>query len=398
MTGTPFAILTPPLGATSGWGATLNSNLADVQDRVVAHEAAYGVLVDTFAGSTDDAKLSAAMSYAAAQTRPPALLLASRAHSFSGGPYAYYNGMRIVGSLGTTEREFASTGPQCVATIGGSAFLSVPSGGAQNIWISGIQFRAASGSVNFQTPVTDLANGPILQDVDYRSLAWVGFASVMQARHLRVGIERMYCNVGTGTQFQLAGSDNTYWTEGKSFLSSTTLTASQYYLYFTHMSRTRVGAVYITPQVATAVRIDGSYGDLQFHGTIFDGTGRTSTTACQGSAVLITGGQGMVFDSCWFFNNCVNPSSTGRSPVDKGQAMVRGSATEVLFNNCSFGGGGAQTIYTPSGTPAIYAATGAAGVKVSNPIAPYGGTKLLQHGTSGIIAKYGADDWTLSVA
>lgn len=397
MSGYPFSITKPANGAT-GWGDTLNGNLTDMEARVVQHEAAYGVLVDSFAGSTDDAKLAAAMTYAKAQTRPPALLLANRAYTFTGGPYDYYNGMRLVGSLGTTEREFSTTGPQCVATIGGSAFLQVPSAGAQNIWISGIQFRAASGAVNFQVPLTDFSSGPLLQDVDYRNLAWVGFKTVLHSRHLRVSIERTYTNNGTDTQFKLAGSDNYYWTEGKSYVSGHALTAAMFYVWFTHMSRTQVGSIYITPEIATGVRIDGSYGDLVFSGTLFDSTGRTATTACQGSALLITGGKGMTFNSCWWFNNAVNPASTGRSPVDKGQVFIRGSAAEVLFNGCSWGGGDAQTVVTPSGTPAIYAATGVTNVKVNVPIAPNGGNKLLQHQSSGIITKYGADDWTLAVA
>lgn len=400
MSGVPYALPGGfPVPGGSGWDVPLQANLDDLKARIAMHEAAYGVPVDAFAGATDDAKLSAAMSYAAAQTRPPALLLANRAYTFNGGPYNYYNGMRLVGSLGTTEREFASTGPQCVATIGGSAFLQVPSGGARTIWISGIQFRASSGTVNFQTPVTDFSNGPILQDVDYRNLGWVGFKTVLHARHLRVSIERTYVNNGTDTQFKLAGSDNYYWVEGKSYMSAHNLTAAMYYLYFTHMSRTQVGPVYITPEVATAVRIDGSYGNLVFTGTLFDSTGRTTSTACQGAAVLITGGKGMVFRDCWWFNNAVNPSATGRSPVDKGQVFIRGgSAAEILFSGCQWGGGDAQTVVTPSGTPAIYAATGVTNVKVANPIAPNGGTKLLQHQSSGIITKYAADDWTLSVA
>lgn len=394
----PFSLAqSMPTAGTTGWNVPLQANLDGFAAGIAAHEAAYGIPLDRFAGSTDDAKLAAAMTYAKAQTRPPAILLANRAYTFNGGPYALYNGFRLLGSLGWGAREFASTGPECTATIGGTAFLNVPSGGVQNIWISGIQFRGSSGSVNWLTPVTDLANGPLITDGTFLDLAWVGFASVMQARHLRVRIDRTYCNESTVTPFQLAGSDNYYWQNG-GYLSSTHLAASQYYLYFTHMSRSQVGPLYITPQVATGVRIDGSYGDLVFSGTLFDSTGRNATTACQGAAVLITGGKGMTFSRCWFFNNAVNPSSTGRSPVDKGQVFLRGTAAEILLDGCSWGGFDAQTGYTPSTTPAVYASTGVLGVKVCNPIAPNGGTKLLQHQSSGIITKYGADDWTLAVA
>ncbi len=398
MADVPFATYAAPAHGATGWDTNLNTFLQGAADRINVHENTWGVPLDAFAGTTDDAKLVAAMSYAAAQTYGPAIMLGRRSHTFSGGPYDLWNGLRLVGSLGTTEREFSTTGPQCVANVSGSAMWNVPSGGVKSVWISGIQWRASSGTVNWLTPVADLGAGPIMNDCTFQELAWVGFKSIMQARHLRVHIERTYINGGTDTQFKLAGSDNCYWTEGKSYMSSTTMTASQFYLWFVHMSRTRVGAIYITPQVSTAIRIDGGYGDLQFHGTLLDGTGRSTTTACQGAALLITGGRGMVFRDLWFFNNAVNPASTARSPQDKGQVYIRGTAAEMLFDGCNFGGGDVQTSYTPSGTPAIYAATGVTGVKVNCPLASAGGNKLLQHQSSGIITKYGADDWTLAVA
>jgi hypothetical protein len=204
----------------------------------------------------------------------------------------------------------------------------------------------------------------------------------------------MYCNNGSDTQFKIGGSDNYYWTEGYSFLSGN-VPASAYYLYFTHMSRTQVGAVYITPQYGTAVRIDGSYGNLVFSGTLFDSTGRNLDTACQGSAVFINAGEGYVFDRCWFFNNAVRPSSTGRS--DKGQVYIKTGVKEVLFDGCQWGGGQRQPIVTPAGTPAIYCQTGVSNVRVSNPLAPNSGEKKLQQASSGIIS---CDDptWTVTTA
>jgi len=393
----PFDITPPAVGASADtWGTENNTALTAIEGRVGIHEDVYGVPLDAFDGASDDAKLGAAMSYAAAQTRPPAIMLSRRVHTFN-TVREMYNGLRLVGSLGTTEREFSSTGPQCVATIGGSAFLSVPSGGVKNVWVSGIQFRAANGTVNWQTPVADLSGGPVVQDATFVDLAWVGFATVMQARHLRVRIDRTYCNEGTDNQFKLGGSDNYYWQNG-GFLSSTKLAASKFYVWFTHMSRSQMGPLYITPEKATGIRIDGSYGGLVFTGTLLDSTGRTATTACQGAAILITGGRGMVFDKLWFFGNAVNPAGTGRTPQDKGQVYIRGNAADLLFSGCQWSGDDVTTYYTPAGTPAIYAASGVSDVKVVAPIAPAGGDKILQHQSAGIITKYAGDDWTVAVA
>jgi hypothetical protein len=392
----PFSPWTPPTHGDTGWDTAVNTAMAGIAARINNLEGALGVPLDSFTGVSDDAKLAAAMSYAAAQTYPPPILLGRRAHTFTSGPYNLYNGFRLIGSPVTGEREFSSTGPQTVATISSTSFLTVPSGGVKNGTIRGIQFRASSGTVDWLTQVSDLASGPIINDFDFWDLAWVGFRTIMRARHLRCSIERTYINNGTQTQFYLGGSDNYYWMTGRSYMSSTALPVSQYYLRFGSMSDTKVGPMYITPQVATGVRIDGGAGDLQFWGTRFDCTGRNSSTGCQGAALYITAGTGHQFHDCWFFNNAVNPSGTGRG--DKGQVWITGG-NEILFENCAWSGGATRTgMATPSGTPAIYAASGASGVKVVSPMAPASGTKLLQHQTSGVISKYAADDWTLSVA
>lgn len=390
----PGAMPAPGVG---GWNVPLESNLTDLRDRTRIHEGAYGVPLEAFTGGTDDERLQAAMAYASAQTRPPAIVLGNQSYTFNGGPYSFYPGLRIVGSLGHNEREFTTTGPHTVAYVGGSALFSVPIGGVRNMCFSGVQWRAATGTVNWQTPVADLSAGPQVQDATFLDSAWVGFATVMHARHTRVRIDRTYVNNGTDHQFKLGGSDNYYWQSG-GFLSSTQMAASKYYVWFAHMSRSQVGPLYITPEKATGIRVDGSYGGLIFTGTLLDSTGRTATTACQGAAILITGGRGMVFRDLWFFNNAVNPSGAGRSPQDKGQVYIRGSAADLLFAGCQFGGGDVQTNLTPAGTPAIYAAIGVSNVKVVAPTAPAGGNKLMQHQSSGIITKYAADDWTLAVA
>ncbi|MFC9973531.1 hypothetical protein ACFVH6_21820 [Spirillospora sp. NPDC127200] len=393
----PFALPSSmPAQGSLGWAAPLESNLSALRDRTALHEATYGVPLDSWSGS-DDQRLQAAMAYAKAQTRPPAIVLANRLHTFSGGPYPYYPGLKLVGALGHSEREFSSTGPHTVVNVGGSALFSVPSGGVRNLFVTGIQFRATSGSVNFQTPVTDFSSGPIIQDGTWKECAWVGFSTIMHARMLRALVDRTYVNNGTSDQFKIAGSDNYLWPTG-GYMSSTQLAASRFYIWMTHMSRTWVGPLYITPEKATAVRIDGSYSGLTFDRTMFDSTNRTATTACQGAAVLITGGRGITFSNCYWFNNAVNPAATGRSPQDRGQVYIRGSASDITFTAPQFVGGDQQTLYTPSGTPAIYAVSTVSAVKVIAPMAPYGGAKLLQQGASGIIQTAAASDWTVAVA
>lgn len=381
--------------------ASLNTTASSLSSRVSALEAAPGgggsvalaqlgvVPLDSFSGATDDIKMANAMTYIGAQTYKPTLVLANRSHSFANNYPLTIKGFRLSGPLGGMEREFSS---QCKVNVTGTSLFSVdpaatPSAGAKDFQVRGITF-SGNGSNYFLAPVADLAAGPILVDATFREGGWINFKTVMQARHLRVHIEQMYTNAGTDTQFYLAGSDNEYWTEGKSYLSAIAMTATQYYIRFAHMSRTTVGEVYITPQVSPAVRVEGSYGDLYFVRTRFDGTGRnTSTTWEMGPAIQITGGAGIGIVNCQFFNTSVGGAGT------KGIIQITGGA-DHLVSGCNFIGGAAQTSSTPTTRPAVYTTVSC---KVRGITAPNGHQKILQQATAGLINN---DDttWTINTA
>jgi hypothetical protein len=298
-----------------------------------------GVLpLDSFSG-TDDQKLANALATQAAEPLKPTIVLSARSHTFL-GTYPLKNGLRLSGPLGGYEREF---GASCVVNVKGAALFTVPTGGVKDISIRGICFNG-TGTNNWLTPVTDLGNGPIISDMNLRECGWNSFVSVMQARHLRCSIERTYIDNGAGTQLYLAGSDNYYWQEGQSYLSGHKLTTSDYYLRFSFMSKTLVGGLYITPEVATGVRVDGGYGGLRFRGTRFDSSGRTQTTACQGPAMLVTNGS-VVVEGCDFLGNAVGTGA-------QGQLVFSGGYDHMAINNQFMGVGS----LTPPGVPGIYAA------------------------------------------
>lgn len=315
------------------------STLESVPQLVVPSFAELGVLpLDSFAG-TDDQKFAAALAAQAASPLRPTIVLANRAHTFA-NTYPLQNGMRVSGPLGGYEREF---GVSCVVNAKGGALFSVPAGGVKDISIRGICFNG-TGSNSWLAPTADLGAGPIIQDMNVREVGWNFFASVIQARHLRCSIERTYCDNGSGTQFYLSGSDNFYWLEGQSYLSGHALSTSQYYLRFGWMSKTLVGGIYITPEVATGVRVDGGYGGLRFRGTRFDSSGRTQATACQGPAMLVTGGA-VVVEGCDFLGNAVSPGALGQL------VFTGGSDHSALFNQFM----GSTGSLTPATVPGVYA-------------------------------------------
>ncbi|GAA2453494.1 hypothetical protein GCM10010191_85220 [Actinomadura vinacea] len=349
----------------------------------------------SFAGATWDAKFKAALSYAGAQTFRPVILLPNANIELSGGPYPFLDGLRLSGPPGGSEREFSGRGPQTIVTVKGKPLFALPTGGVRSMSMRGIQFRA-SGAVDWMVRETDFAGGPIMSDANFLDVGWVGFRSVMHARHLRVTIDRAYINNGTDVQLKLGGSDNYYFTAGQSFMSGSLPPTAAAYVHFTSMSRTRVGPLYITPQYATAFRIERGYGGLSFEGTIIDCTGRDKNTACQGSAIDVHSGEGHVFSNLWFFNCTTNPAATGRAG-EKGQVRVRAEAKEIAFMGCQWSGGTKQRVLTPAGTPAIYCDAGATGVRVHAPLAPNGGEKRLQQAAAGAIR---CDDpgWTIVTA
>jgi len=338
----------------------------------------------SFPGKTWDAKFKEALAYAAAQTYRPVIVLPNGKIELSGGPYPFLDGLRLSGPPGGMEREFEGRGPQTIVTVKGKPLFSMPKEGVRSLSMRGIQFRA-SGAVDWMVRVTDLGGGPIMSDAAFLDVGWVGFRSVMHARHLRVTIDRAYINNGTDVQFKLGGSDNYYFTAGPSFMSGSLPPTAAAYVHFTSMSRTRVGPLYITPQYATAFRIDGGYGGLSFEGTIIDCTGRDKTTACQGAGIYVNGGEGHLFSNLWFFNCATNPAATKREG-EKGYVYIGKNAKEIAFVGCQWSGGAKQRVHTPAGTPAIYCAAGASGVRVHAPLAPNGGEKRLQQASAGALS------------
>jgi hypothetical protein len=300
------------------------------------------VELDAYPGSDDD-RLAAALVDIGQATLRPTLVLANRAHQFT-RVHRLIRGLRISGPLGGLEREFRA---QCVVAVAGPALFSTPAAGVKDISIRGVSFTGTGGNTWLE-PVGDLARGPILEDADIEHCGWSNFATVMRARILRCRIDRTYTQGCSGTDFILAGSDNYLWLNG-GYASSVRKDARPYgapYLYFPHMSCTRVGPLYITPEgCRNAVVVDGSYRDLWFDGSRFDCTGRGRDKACQHAALHIAGGTGVIVDRCQFFNVAVADAATA-------VIAITGGADHVV-RDCTFAGGRVQASHTPEHVKAV---------------------------------------------
>jgi len=336
-----------------------------------------GVALDSFAGS-DDAKLASALSYIAQQTYRPTLLLANRLHQLS-NTYDLFEGLSISG-VGL-EREFAR---QTVVQARGSALFRVPAGQTNNmvkdVTIQNISF-VGSASTSFLEPV-ELSSGPILAYSTIRACGFKLFSTVIQGRLLGVTLQDIYINQGYKTQLYLAGSDNFIGVGGHFFMDSQNLSADQYLLRFAHMSRTDVGPLFITGTRATGIRVDNGYG-ITFSNTKSEAKAGDPSIATQGSAVVVTGGHGVVFRDCWFFNVMANPTATGTPSLHKGYITVTGG-DGVLIAGCRFSGGATfAPTNTPANTPCVYASGGS--VLCRSNLAINGQALLYRQATAGLI-------------
>jgi hypothetical protein len=350
-TGAGAAAAATAAGAATTARTWANATPAAAADR--ANGVVGAVVLDDFAGSTDDAKFAAALSYIAAQTYRPALLLTNRRYELN-ATYALFNDLSIYG-VGM-EREFAK---QTLVKAGAAALFRVPTGQpsnyVKNVTIRGISFQGGAGT-DFFEPV-DLASGPILAYSDIRECGFNLFRRVMWSRLLGSSLDDIYVNNGTDTQLYLSGSDNFIGTGGHFFMDSQALTADKYLLRFGHMSKTDVGGLFITGTKATGIRVDGGRG-LTFNGTKSEARAGSAAIATQGSALVITGGSGIVVRDCWFFNVMANPAATGNAALHKGYVTVTGG-DGILVTGCRFDrGGSSQTSNTPAGTPCVYASGG----------------------------------------
>lgn len=312
-----------------------------------------GVALDDFPGATDDAKFAAALAHIAAQTFRPALLLGNRRHELR-NTYDLFNDFSMYG-VGM-EREYRK---QTMVKVAGAALFRVPTGQPnnyiRNVTISGVSFEGGTAS-DFMAPV-DLAGGPILAYSDLRECGFNLFRRVMQNRLLGVSLDDIYVNNGYDTQLYLSGSDNYIGTGGHFFMDSPNLPADRYLLRFGHMSKTDVGPLFITGTRATGIRVDGGRG-LTFNGTKSEARSGAPDIATQGSALLITGGSGIVVRDGWFFNVMANPAGTGNAALHRGYVTVTGG-DGILVTGCRFDRGGtSQASNTPAGTPCVYVSGG----------------------------------------
>lgn len=339
----------PAAGAT-GWAATMAAAINDVSDR--ADQALSGgssgmvggVALDSFAGADDDAKLTAAMAYASAQTVKPPILFGNRQYTFS-TQRTVYSGLKLVGGFGHGDQQRgANSIPNDIRYNGTGTWWTV-GGTTYDVYMGGLCFQGNSGAQFMAT------GGNVLWTSVFENLGFNLWKHVMGNPTTKMLLTAVQfqgwwnTNNSYNTAYTLGGSDCNLWTEGMLLDSPpTTMTAGAYHLRCDFLEKTNIGPLFVTADQNSGIYITGSENNAQL---VFTSggrcEGRNSTTPCYGSNIRMDGG-GVTFRDWEIFYGYANPASSGHTG-EGGVITVTGG--RALFDGCWYDRATATTESTP---------------------------------------------------
>lgn len=371
----------PPAGAQAMDAATMNAMAQAVAAAQTMAQASSGgtadfgaVPLDSFAGATDDAKLTAAMSAVAADTYPRAIQLTNRDHAFSQINRTAFSGLRIMGprGYGNPERNGGTKMSSRISLTGAGPWLTDGGATVYGLSLYNLNFVGGSGATVLG------AGGGSFYCLAMRDIYSSGLKSVLGTQTSKLLItaaqldgswEINNCYSGA---FHLGGSDNTLWPAGMLLDSGTAFATAgaangQYHLWLDGLDKTYIGPIYITAEGAwNALRVSGSGfnststnqgGPVVIHGAKFEG--RNPGAPCNGALVRQDGGI-LTLRDCWVSYGMASPSTPGHTPADAG--MVHQEAGQLLVTGCTYdrATGVAETVpfvYTNSNADCIVSNT-----------------------------------------
>jgi hypothetical protein len=363
---------------------------------------------DSFTGADDSDLLDAAMSFAAAQTYPPTILLANRAHLFTRS-VTMYDGFRIQGPPGYSNAEKSAFNNTCKAEV------NIPGGGTWLISsVNDHTFDVYIGQLSFIGHPTQQFMGCTnngLYCALLRDLTFTAFKSIMGSQASKMlftsSVLDGYWEVNNSYNgaFHMGGAETVFWPSGMLLDSGTAFNtagsaAGQYHLWFDFMMRSNVGPVCIT--------CEGDWGGIKVTGAPYNAAsssnpggpivitaaeieGRNAGQPCHGANIRIEGGT-VILRDCSISNGMSSPSLMGHTPADAGVVHLVSGA--LLADGCVYdhasavaesvplfynGGGKARisNIFTAtlggvwSGLPRVHTVTGGtATTKVDDSVTP----------------------------
>lgn len=304
------------------------------------------VALDSFAGSTDDAKLAAAISQQGAQTYPGPIRLSNRLYTFHNALGRVYDGFAIEGPLDSWKSSAAAKTSGCEVHLALTPRSGEPAGywleattgniwnwSVRNIYFSGdsnTQFCQAKGSSN---------GGGLMQGCSFHSLQFNGFHSVFGNSStkcaMQISVVDGYWSIqgSTDTPVHIGGSDNRgIFADGLNIDSGAT-SNNRYHIILDYLDKSNIGPIYVNcDQVGwRGVKVLGGAGNgggLTITGAIIEG--RNATNSCPGELVTIQGGW-PIFQGCTIDCGMTAPLST-----EHGMVSCAGANSGVTLRDCTF--------------------------------------------------------------
>lgn len=298
----------------------------------------FGVVpLDSFAGASDDAKLTAALSAVAADTFHRTILLTNRQYSFSTVNRVPFDGLKIKGPTGYSNPEKGNNNMPGRVALSGSGAWFAATAEVFGVSLHNLSFTGGSGA----WVVGGTANWYCLsmRDIFTSSLKSVvgsqAQKALLTAANFTGDWEINNCYNGA---FHMGGSDNTFWSDGMLLDSGTAFytagpATDQFHIWMDGMEKSYVGPLYITAEGGwRAIRHDGAAwgstssnqgGPITYYGMRVEG--RNPGAPCNGSLVKVGGGIAR-FHGCDFNFAMASPTAANDNGViahTGGQLSVR---------------------------------------------------------------------------
>jgi hypothetical protein len=298
------------------------------------------VMLDTFGGTTDDDRLTAALSYAAAQTQKPAIMFPNRFVSLT-QTRQVYGGMKLIGPpvVGWQNPEISSnslnpTRVRLNCGTGSSSWLVGPSNGDTfDVAIRDLSFESTNANTQFLHYPVSVGT---LYCANFHNLGFQAFRNVLGNETTAVAFTLCSTtgdwnmNTARGTQVNIAGSDNlNLWRAGSINIgpggNGTNLGGGQYLVKLS-TQKSNIANVYITADDNwRALLLSGSsvnQAGNHLNGWVIEG--RNPADPSVGALVRVTGGNWTLRDSV--LNYAMSSPSTYTDTTDRGYLHQTGGA------------------------------------------------------------------------
>lgn len=346
---------------SSGVGKWVNATVS--QPAATAPEGM--LLFDSFAGANDSAKITSLNNWAMARgtSTCPVILFAPRTYSFN-TPIKLFSGLKLRGSAGVPARTFGRPSTILNWTGGsGTSMLIFPpegqtnqsypaSGAPRDITMSGFQFMGPNNT-HFMPKNTAFNAAYVLWYVQFYNCGWKNFETVWWGWGTGVSISGpSFIENIVDTSIQVGGSENLIFGLDHQSVITNTLSgwaSSGKPFLRSNMDKSVIGNVLMESRGNSyGIAITGGTNHRLLGVSIIGQTGNPM----QGSAVKISGSNGLTMENCVVHGAMNSPASaTGGESVNRGYVHISGGTNIVVQGNQFAIGASAA----PAHTAAIYA-------------------------------------------